>query len=1216
MRATNRRWTIAGIAFLAIAALVPVTAVLRPDQASAAVAAPGDGTTSATAGASCWGIKQQFPASANGTFWLLTKSMDRPAQFSCDMTTSGGGWVLVARGREGWTLSPNGQGSPATVRDTTDGRGAFAPAALDTTTIDNLLDHANLSTLPDGVRLERARTADGGTRQDYRLYPKARSWTWNLSARQLLDKVVIDGTTYIGSNTYDTSAGVTGQTTNQLQNANDSRRMFTFAWTSHNNKVGFSYGSGVSGSNSSSSYLWTYANEGLAIPFTRVWVRPQIANGAAGFTPIPAEGYAAQVKPVALKNRSEIAPWGVSGYNHTNEDSVTPWINNVMVIKVYGDRVYVGGRFTGVQQGPTATPIPQASIAAFDLDGNWIPSFHPVVVGRVWDMTMTNDGKLIIGGDFTSVDSVPDTHGLAALDPITGAVSTTWKGSVDRTGGGNAIVRALDSRGDTIYAAGRFNLFKGGASAAITTTSAISMKVSNGGPGTWRPKIYATAVRIQVSNAGDRVYMAGFFNSINSDTNHGYYGITNPTTGAVEPGIGPWQASTTSAKYQQAVAESGDNILVGGSQHDFQMYDHNRNTLLDSTITRSGGDTQAIEKIGNYIYFACHCLNWVYQGTNNFSSPNNFRAVDPIRMVGRVDATTFDYDTTWFPNGTKGQNDAGIWSISSDSRDCLWVGGDLVRGAYSGNAVTDYLGGFARFCPTDSVAPTAPTALTATANAGSVDLAWTGSTDAGGTVSYDIYRDDRVIATVFGTTYSDGSPGATGTHQYTVRAADTRGNRSASPAPISINGPAPTIASPVSYGSTWRYADRGTDLATAWRAPSFDDSAWTSGPGTVGWGGGEATTVGGSSKPITTYLRSNFTIDDASQVKVMDIEAKLAQGAIVYVNGVEVGRVNLPAGAVTGATPASTYTDSTEDARVKTFRIPGTLLTTGTNSLAVELHAWKAGATKAFFDLQATTRGASSDTTAPSAPALTATPTADGVSLSWTPSTDETALGGYTIARDGAPIAVVGPLASTFTDVADITVAHTYMLTAFDSSGNTASASASTTATANPKLLAFNSTWSWWYQDTSPNAGWQNEGYEATTWNSGAGELGFGDTPKATITSVTNAPRPVTAYYRRTVDVADPSAFTSVAFDLIRNAGAVLYVNGVEVGRSNMPSGTITSATYALSAPAAADRHEPVRIAVPTSAFHPGTNTIAVEVHLNYRSQPTSGFDLKITGLF
>jgi hypothetical protein len=39
----------------------------------------------------------------------------------------------------------------------------------------------------------------------------------------------------------------------------------------------------------------------------------------------------------------------------------------------------------------------------------------------------------------------------------------------------------------------------------------------------------------------------------------------------------------------------------------------------------------------------------------------------------------------------------------------------------------------------------------------------------------------------------------------------------------------------VNYGDTWRIHDRNIDLGTAWRAPTYDDSTWTSGPGLFGF---------------------------------------------------------------------------------------------------------------------------------------------------------------------------------------------------------------------------------------------------------------------------------------------------------------------------------------------------------------------------------------------
>ncbi len=163
------------------------------------------------------------------------------------MTTDGGGWVLVARGRNGWTFNPGGQGSIGLVRTAVDGPAAFAPAAIDTSTIDALLGNADLAAEVDGIRLERSLTSDGSTRQDYRLFPTWHTWKWSFDVGQLLARARIDGTTYQGSNTRDTSASVAGQTVNDLSNQNNQRRLTTKALASHDDQQGFGLGASVSG---------------------------------------------------------------------------------------------------------------------------------------------------------------------------------------------------------------------------------------------------------------------------------------------------------------------------------------------------------------------------------------------------------------------------------------------------------------------------------------------------------------------------------------------------------------------------------------------------------------------------------------------------------------------------------------------------------------------------------------------------------------------------------------------------------------------------------------------------------------------------------------------------------------------------------------------------------------------------------------------------------
>ena len=178
MNSTAKKLTIAATATLCALSGAFGWSVMS-DEASASAA--GDGTTSTTAGASCWAIKQQFPQSPNGIYWLQTAQLGAPQQFRCDMTTEGGGWVLVGRGRDGWSWSPDGQGSKSSVRDTFEGTAAFRPAALSTATIDALLGGTPLKDLPDGVRIRRAQNEAGTAYDEWRFrFADRTTWTRGL----------------------------------------------------------------------------------------------------------------------------------------------------------------------------------------------------------------------------------------------------------------------------------------------------------------------------------------------------------------------------------------------------------------------------------------------------------------------------------------------------------------------------------------------------------------------------------------------------------------------------------------------------------------------------------------------------------------------------------------------------------------------------------------------------------------------------------------------------------------------------------------------------------------------------------------------------------------------------------------------------------------------------------------------------------------------------
>lgn len=81
--------------------------------------------------------------------------------------------------------------------------------------------------------------------------------------------------------------------------------------------------------------------------------------------------------------------------------------------------------------------------------------------------------------------------------------------------------------------------------------------------------------------------------------------------------------------------------------------------------------------------------------------------------------------------------------------------------------------------PSDTIAPTAPTGLIATAvNANRIDLSWTASSDANGVASYQIFRDGSASAidTTTTTSYSDTGLSPSTLYSYIVRATDAARN--------------------------------------------------------------------------------------------------------------------------------------------------------------------------------------------------------------------------------------------------------------------------------------------------------------------------------------------------------------------------------------------------------------------------------------------------------
>ncbi len=154
-------------------------------------------------------------------------------------------------------------------------------------------------------------------------------------------------------------------------------------------------------------------------------------------------------------------------------------------------------------------------------------------------------------------------------------------------------------------------------------------------------------------------------------------------------------------------------------------------------------------------------------------------------------------------------------------------------------------------------------------------------------------------------------------------------------------------------GAAWKFHDTGADLGTAWSGTNFNDSAWPSGPAQLGFGeGDEATLVNTNRLRITTYFRRAFTVADANELESLTLRLKRDDGSVVFLNGVEIFRSNMPTGTITAATWASSAVGGADESAWFTNVVDAALLRTGTNLLAVELHQSGTNSSDLGFDLE------------------------------------------------------------------------------------------------------------------------------------------------------------------------------------------------------------------------------------------------------------------------
>ena len=158
----------------------------------------------------------------------------------------------------------------------------------------------------------------------------------------------------------------------------------------------------------------------------------------------------------------------------------------------------------------------------------------------------------------------------------------------------------------------------------------------------------------------------------------------------------------------------------------------------------------------------------------------------------------------------------------------------------------------------------------------------------------------------------------------------------------------------IDYGDSWSYDDSGANLSATFAQPDFDDSAWPTGNGFLGFGGinsgppapGFQTTLGRNI--FTYYFRTKFEFSGETVGSKINIDQLVDDGVAYYLNGQEIGRVRLAPGALSSSTPGQSGAPEAIELDAVQASITGALVE-GTNVFAAEVHNQSTGSSDLIF---------------------------------------------------------------------------------------------------------------------------------------------------------------------------------------------------------------------------------------------------------------------------
>lgn len=169
--------------------------------------------------------------------------------------------------------------------------------------------------------------------------------------------------------------------------------------------------------------------------------------------------------------------------------------------------------------------------------------------------------------------------------------------------------------------------------------------------------------------------------------------------------------------------------------------------------------------------------------------------------------------------------------------------------------------------------------------------------------------------------------------------------------------------------------------------------------------------------------------------------------------------------------------------------------------------------------------------------------------------------------------------------------------------------------TSTKQVISKSSEWNFYDKESAAPSNWKELNFDASDWTTGMAQLGYGDGDEITLLNFgpNQGNKFITSYFRKEFELTEAEIKNgNFMLNLLRDDGAIVYVNGTEVVRSNLTYNKVAHQTTATRVIQSADESKFYSYDFDNKLLIEGKNVVAVEIH---QADPTStdvSFDLEL----